>query len=495
MRSREEVRLDSALFDNLFEDGRRSGLLGRVSESTDPARVDNAGGNGNGGGEERRPLENEGFDDGNSFVLLQRIDELLEPLNQNLGFDQLVPRIDLPFAPPIMMPLPTAAPIPTAPPVPTSPPSGGPGDPVPVPPHVATLTGSSTTEGGNLIHTVTLDRAPTLSALFPFTLTGDSATSTDFGTPTFSDGVTLDNGILTVPVGVTSFTITVPTTDDTAYEGDETIVISLDGKTSIGTIVDNDPAPPPPPPPSPPPAPTVQGITDAQIPEGGSLVHTVTLSGASATATTFAFGLAGDTAGSDDFGTPVFSNGVVLLGGVLTVPAGVTSFTVSYPTTNDSIAEGDETVGLTVGGVSAVGTIVEDDVSRIAAITSDQVVEGGTLVHTVTLTNASTSAGTYAFTLGGNTAQANDFGAPVFSNGVTLAGGVVVVPAGVTSFTVSYPTSNDTVFEGNETVDVSVGGVSAVGTIVENDGTPAIASITSDQVTEGGTLVHSVTLT
>ena len=64
----------------------------------------NGNGNGNGGGDERKPLENEGFDDGNSFVLLQRIDELLEPLSQNLGFGQLVPRVDLPFAPPVMMP-------------------------------------------------------------------------------------------------------------------------------------------------------------------------------------------------------------------------------------------------------------------------------------------------------------------------------------------------------------------------------------------------------
>ena len=38
------------------------------------------------------------------------------------------------------------------------------------------------------------------------------------------------------------------------------------------------------------------------------------------------------TAGTDYTNAPTFSNGVTLAAGVLTVPAGVTTFTVTYPT-------------------------------------------------------------------------------------------------------------------------------------------------------------------
>ena len=44
-------------------------------------------------------------------------------------------------------------------------------------------------------------------------------------------------------------------------------------------------------------------------------------------------------------------NGVTLSAGVLTVPAGVTSFTVTLPTVDDTTIESSETVPLTVGGV------------------------------------------------------------------------------------------------------------------------------------------------
>ena len=68
----------------------------------------------------------------------------------------------------------------------------------------------------------------------------------------------------------------------------------------------------------------------------------------------------------------------------------------------------------------------------------------------VALTNASSSAITFPFSLGGGTAAAGDFGTPSFSNGVTFAAGVITIPAGVTSFTVTVPTTNDTTDEPDE---------------------------------------------
>jgi Domain of unknown function DUF11 len=112
----------------------------------------------------------------------------------------------------------------------------------------------------------------------------------------------------------------------------------------------------------------------------------------------------------------------------------------------------------------------------IASVSNGSAYEGGSIVQTVTLSAAPTAAATYPFTLAGNTATAGtDFTAtaPTFSNGVTLSGGVLTVPAGVTTFTVTYPTLTDAVTDPNETTTLTVGGVSGTGTILENSaGTP-----------------------
>ena len=118
---------------------------------------------------------------------------------------------------------------------------------------------------------------------------------------------------------------------------------------------------------------------------------------------------------------------------------------MTYPTLTDALADSGETTALTVGGVAATGTINDPAAPTVNSVTNATVTEGTNLVHTVTLTGATSNPTTYAFTLAGNTATAGtDFtNAPTFSNGVTLAAGVLTVPAGVTTFTVTYPTLTD----------------------------------------------------
>src|SRR6185312_1760378 len=109
--------------------------------------------------------------------------------------------------------------------------------------------------------------------------------------------------------------------------------------------------------------------------------------------------------------------------------------------------------------------------------------EGTSLVHTVTLSNASSSATTYAYTLGGGTATGGgtDYTTPpTFSNGVTLAAGILTVQAGVTSFTVTVPTTLDTIDEGaSENYNLTIGGVTGVGTITDDDAAPTISAVSS----------------
>lgn len=350
-------------------------------------------------------------------------------------------------------------------------------------PTISSITDDTESEGTDLVHTVTLSNASTSDSTFAFSLAGNTASASDFGAPSFSNGVTLVGDSLIVPAGVTSFTVNIPTIEDTIHEGAETLDLGVGGLSAVGTILDNDPAP------------SVMSITDDTELEGTDLVHIVTLSGAAETEISFAFTLVGNTASADDFGAPSFSDGVTLSNGTLTVPAGVSGFSITIPTIIDAIDEADETLDVSVGGLSAVGTILDgNEEPRIMSITDDEEFEGTDLVHTVTLTHASTLDISFAFTLAGNTASASDFGSPTFSDGVTLSGGNLNVPAGVTSFTITIPTITDTLVEGDETLDVSVGGVSGVGTILDDDEEVSILSVSDDTEIEGTDLVHVVSL-
>ncbi|WP_206208839.1 hypothetical protein, partial [Vogesella mureinivorans] len=115
--------------------------------------------------------------------------------------------------------------------------------------------------------------------------------------------------------------------------------------------------------------------------------------------------------------------------------------------------EADETVKLSIGGKDATGTILDNDgTPTIESIgnnlgTGDvSATEGSDLAFTVKLSNASSSATSFDFALQDGTATADDYGTATFSNGVSYdpATGKITVPAGVTSFTVTVPTSNDT---------------------------------------------------
>ncbi|MGL6353968.1 type I secretion C-terminal target domain-containing protein [Aeromonas veronii] len=122
-------------------------------------------------------------------------------------------------------------------------------------------------------------------------------------------------------------------------------------------------------------------------------------------------------------------------------------------------------------GSFAVNPLVRPAVVNIA---SDSELEGTSLQHIVTLSGATNVVTQYSFSIAGtgmNAATRADWERPTFSHGVTLSadGKSVIVPAGVTSFTVTVPTVNDRLVETNETLQVTVGDKSGTGTIIDND--------------------------
>src|SRR5260370_770677 len=76
---------------------------------------------------------------------------------------------------------------------------------------------------------------------------------------------------------------------------------------------------------------------------------------------TFAVADVTTTGGTDYSTTYVYNNGVINNGdGTITVPAGVTSFTVTVQSTQDTNEEPDETYTISVGGQSGRCTITHE---------------------------------------------------------------------------------------------------------------------------------------
>ncbi|WP_302847032.1 Calx-beta domain-containing protein, partial [Vibrio rotiferianus] len=369
------------------------------------------------------------------------------------------------------------------------------------------LVGETVPEGQPAEFKVTLSNASSSDQTYTIGLLNGTAGGNDYDTNlsniVFSDGVTYDanTGQITIPAGVTMFTATVDTTQDTIDELDETFDLQVGGVTGTATIQDDDDAP----------VITEVVLVGETVPEGQAAEFKVTLSNASSSDQTYTIGLVNGTAGDDDYDTNVtnivFSDGVTYDAntGQITVPAGITMFTATVDTTQDTIDEPDETFDLQVGGVTGTATIQDDDDAPViteVALVGDTVPEGQPAEFKVTLSNASSSAQTYTIGLVNGTAGDSDYDTNVsnivFSDGVTYDAntGQITVPAGVTMFTATVDTTQDTIDEPDETFDLQVGGVTGTATIIDDDGVPTITDVAlvGETVPEGQPAEFKVTL-
>ncbi len=189
---------------------------------------------------------------------------------------------------------------------------------------------------------------------------------------------------VTIPVGITSATITIaPIVDDSLAEGDETIILTLSSpvNASLGattshtyTITDNDGA-------------SSLSIADATTSDESAAIQTLTvsLSPASSSVVTVDYALTGGTATSGtDF---------AFASGTLSFAAGDTSKTISVPVIQDSDVEGDETViiglsnptgGAVISDASGTLTITDDDAAPTTnpnqAIVDDAILDTQTII-------------------------------------------------------------------------------------------------------------------
>ncbi|WP_048441359.1 hypothetical protein [Caenimonas sp. SL110] len=356
-------------------------------------------------------------------------------------------------------------------------------DPAPI---VVSVSDANVMEGTALQHTVTLSGATTEQTEYSLNIMLGSAAISDFSGFSLSNGVQLASFTsILVPAGVNSFTFTLNSANDSSDEPNEGYSMYIGGVFASGIITDNDePVVLPP---------VVQELGNASATEGGLVEFPVFLSKTSDTPTSLPFTLVMGTAAEADLGAVTATNGVTIQGANVVVPAGVQSFHVRVATVNDTADEApSETFTLNLGTMSATGTVLDDDEPVVVPPTvqtlgAASATEGALLEFPVFLSAAGTIPTSLPFSLAMGTAAQGDLGALTATNGVTIQGGNVVVPAGVQSFHVRVATVDDSTDEDTaETFTFNLGTLSATGTVLDNDDTPPPADdgIFSDNMME-----------
>lgn len=207
--------------------------------------------------------------------------------------------------------------------------------------------------------------------------------------------------------------------------------------------------------------PTVTSNPDVSVVEGGTATHTVTLSSTTTVPTYIAASIApsgaNPAAGGTDFNNLLAtasygSSGVTWSSGVFAIPTGVLAFPIGITTNDNALDTADKTYTLTVGGVASICTITDNDAPPSISITPSITVDGGdSVVLTCTLGAVSgrvtqarlvltdgTKVGGVDYT---NVITDGMFTTVSGSGTVTISGGVLSIPAGVVSFTITIPTT------------------------------------------------------
>ena len=373
------------------------------------------------------------------------------------------------------------------------------------------------TEGGKVAFTVSREGAGDNLASVRVTTATDSS---DGANAADADDYTATAQTLNFAKGVTSQTVEVQTTQDDLFELDETfkatlsapalaeddpgtgVSIETDKGTAIGTIKNDDTEP-------------SFAVADASAAEGDAITFTVTRSGAMDNAVSVKWNTKPDSgagaASATDY-TPVTAPTV------LNFARGASSRTFTVATTEDVLAEGDETflveltepVGGTIATAEATGTITDDDAAPTGItlsvdadtgtnnVQSSIAEEGGVKTVRVTATiNGATrfaTAQTVTVTVGKDGDSATE--GTDYSN---VAAQSIEIPIGAASAYVDFmltPTT-DVLFEGSETISLegTLTGVTFTNTsitITDDDAAPSAITLSVDADTGTNNVQSSI---
>ncbi|MCR9931997.1 Calx-beta domain-containing protein [Vibrio antiquarius] len=405
-------------------------------------------------------------------------------------------------------------------------------------------------EGTDAVYTVRLSAAADIDVTVRLNTSTDGSNTAevdDIGSfvVTLADGVTVVNansdGTYTIPAGENELKVTVPTTDDGVYEGDETFTVAVQGDTGVlgsdsalGIIYDGGNGPGPDPDDD---RPSVYIVEDSVgVNEGTEAVYTVRLSEAADIDVTVR--LSSSTGGTNtaepgDIGAIklTLSDGVTVVtansDGTYTIPAGETDLKLFVPTTDDDVYEGDETFTVAVQGATGVlgtdtalgiiydggngpGPDPDDDRPTVSISDAGIVDEGDIATFTVSLSNASEGTVEVQLTLNPDETEVDDLGSLEYNTGAgwvaVPVNGIVTVPAMLTEFDVRIATIDDEVYEGPEDFSVTVTGLGTVqgtdtglATIVDDgtktdDDRPTVSISDAGTIDEGSFATFTVSL-
>ncbi|MCR9847018.1 Calx-beta domain-containing protein [Vibrio antiquarius] len=405
-------------------------------------------------------------------------------------------------------------------------------------------------EGTDAVYTVRLSAAADIDVTVRLNTSTDgsnTAEADDIGSfvVTLADGVTVVNansdGTYTIPAGENELKVTVPTTDDGVYEGDETFTVAVQGDTGVlgsdsalGIIYDGGNGPGPDPDDD---RPSVYIVEDSVgVNEGSEAVYTVRLSEAADIDVTVRLSTSTggtNTAEPGDIGAIklTLSDGVTVVtansDGTYTIPAGETDLKLFVPTTDDDVYEGDETFTVAVQGATGVlgtdnalgiiydggngpGPDPDDDRPTVSISDAGIVDEGDIATFTVSLSNASEGTVQVQLTLNPDETEVDDLGSLEYNTGAGWVAvpvdGIVTVPTMLTEFDVRIATIDDEVYEGQEDFSVTVTGLGAVqgtdtglATIVDDgtktdDDRPTVSISDAGTIDEGNFATFTVSL-
>ena len=353
---------------------------------------------------------------------------------------------------------------------------------------------------------VTEGNSGTVNATFTVTLAPVSAQTvtvqyaTADGTATAPADYAATSGQLSFPPGETTRTVVVAVRGDVLDEVNETFTVNLsnavnatiaDGQ-GVGTITDDDPPP-------------ALSINDVSVTEGNSgttaATFTVSLNTPSGRAVSVDYASANGTAlAPTDYGA---------VNGTLVFAPGQTSKQLTIAVQGDTLDEDDETffvnllnaVNATIADAQGVGTILDDDPVPSLSIDDVVVTEGNSGTFNATFTVSLDAASGRQVTVNYATAD----GTAIAPGDYQARSGTLTFAAGQTSRPVNVPIVGDTIDENNESFTVNLSGAvnatiadaQAVGTIIDDDGQPAL-TVQDVAVNEGnsGTVnaIFTVTL-
>ena len=339
---------------------------------------------------------------------------------------------------------------------------------------------AAASEDADLVFELTLDPASSGTVQVNYAITADTAQAADY------TGAT--SGTVTFAPGDTSQDVTLNLVDDTTDEPEETVTLTLSGLTgtasiadgtATGTITDND-------------GPVVTVSSDGDVTEGADAEFTLTRASQ-------------DTGAALEVTFSVTGGDAVLSGDAptsATIPANATTVTVSLATEDDNIDEPDATLTLTLSDGAAYDlgsdraatlTVADNDGTPALSAADAAASEDADLVFEITLDPASSGTVQVNYAITADTAQAADYTG-------TTSGSVTFAP-GDTSQDVTLDLVDDGVDEPEETVTLTLSGLTgtasiadgtATGTITDNDG-PVVTVSSGGDVTEGANAEFTLT--